>query len=589
MASSALLRFGTLVSRSARSRERRRRRAATRWAVQPLEGRILLASFVVTSTADDGAGSLRWAIQQVDADTGVSTDTIDFDIPATDPGHRASTGAWTIAPATALPALTHPTVIDGYSQPGAAANALVQGDNAVILVDLSGAHVPTADGLLITAGASTVQGLAINGFANGIHLQGDAGDTIAGNFLGTSVTGTAAQGNGGAGLWLDGANGAIVGGTTPDARNVIAANAQKNAPNSGNVLLSNGASGDLVQGNFLGTNKAGTSFLRGTSSSGSGVVVFSAPGNTIGGASAGAGNLIAGNPQFGVQVADQSGSKFNSDGTVIQGNSIGTDVTGTRALGNGSTGVAISGVSASDATADTIAGNRIAANRIGISIGNATHNLIQGNSIGTDATGTSRLGNLTSGISLGASGFDTITGNVISANGGAGIVANSQVDGFNTIQGNFIGTDATGTKPLGNAGIGIDLFDQRGNTIGGTAPGAGNVIAANGQDGIKLENVFASGNVIAGNFIGTDPSGTRRWATAATGCGPWSRTIRSAARPRAPATRSRSTREPASPCPTARRPGRPRGWRSSRMRSTATGAWGSGWTAPPTTARSRPS
>jgi parallel beta-helix repeat protein len=471
---------------------------------------MLLSSFVVTSTSDSGAvaGTLRWAIQQVDADTGAGTDTIDFDIPATDPGHSTTTGAWTIAPASALPTLTHPAIIDGYSQPGAAPNTLVQGDNAVILIDLSGVHVPTADGLLVNAGGSTVRGLAIGGFANGIHLQRDTGDTITGNFLGTSVNGAAAQGNGGAGLWLDGAKGAVIGGTTPDARNIIAANAQKNPFNGGNLLLNNGASGDLVEGNFIGTSKAGTTALRGLSSTGSGVVLLSAPGNTIGGAAAGAGNVISGNPQFGIQLADQSGSKFNSDGTVIQGNFIGTDASGTRALGNRSTGLTMLGTTFSDATNDTIAGNVIAANQLGVFISNASHNLIHGNFIGTDATGTRPLGNFSHGISLGASGFDTITDNVISANGGSGLAANSQTDGSNTIQGNFIGTDTTGTQPLGNAGIGIHVSFERNDTIGGTAAGAGNVIAANGQDGIKVDGIFASGNVIAGNFIGTDPSGT---------------------------------------------------------------------------------
>ena len=466
--------------------------------------------YVVTSTADNGTGSLRWAIAGANLANSPDPDTIDFNIPTTDPGYSASTGAWTIQPATALPALTHPTVIDGYSQPGAAANSLAQGDDALILVDLNGAHVSTADGLSFTAGGSTVRGLAINGFANGIHLVGGTGDTIAGNFLGTDVTGTKPQANTGSGLWLDGASDALVGGTTPDARNVISGNGQSNVSNSRNLLLSNGASGDVVQGNYIGTDSTGTVALHGFNSFNNGVILQSAPGNTIGGASAGAGNLISGNSFYGIEVVDQQGSKLNSDGTVIQGNSVGTDVTGTAPLGNGGNGITIAGLSPSDPTEDTIAGNVIAANgQDGIFINNATNNVIQGNLIGTDPTGTQRLGNAFNGIHLADSGNDTITGNVVSANGRGGILTGTEIDGFNTIQGNFIGTDITGTQPLGNTGIGIDVSSSRNNTIGGTAAGAGNVIAANSQDGIKLEGSFATGNVVAGNFIGTDPSGTR--------------------------------------------------------------------------------
>ena len=78
----------------------------------------------------------------------------------------------------------------------------------------------------------------------------------------------------------------------------------------------------------------------------------------------------------------------------------------------------------------------------------------------------------------------------------------------NVVQGNFIGTTASGTNGLGNALAGIDISGAPGNTIGGTTAGAGNLISANGQYGIYLINSGATGNLIQGNQIGMGVNGT---------------------------------------------------------------------------------
>ncbi|MHB8736720.1 MAG: DUF4214 domain-containing protein, partial [Terriglobales bacterium] len=76
------------------------------------------------------------------------------------------------------------------------------------------------------------------------------------------------------------------------------------------------------------------------------------------------------------------------------------------------------------------------------------------------------------------------------------------------IQGNFIGTDKTGTVKLGNGLVGVFMGESAAsNTIGGTAPGAGNVISGNNGQGVYFLN-SASKNLLEGNFIGTDLSGT---------------------------------------------------------------------------------
>ncbi len=153
-----------------------------------------------------------------------------------------------------------------------------------------------------------------------------------------------------------------------------------------------------------------------------------------------------------------------------------------------------------------------------------TGNLVQGNKIGTDITGTARLSN-NIGISFGAgSGGDTTTfvassrntiggttpgaGNLISGNQ-IGVFISNTVNVGNTFQGNLIGTDATGSYSLGNAQIGMLLINAGGNTIGGTTAGARNVISANLSVGLQMTGPGTTGNLVQGNFIGTDITGTR--------------------------------------------------------------------------------
>src|SRR5262245_16425548 len=116
-------------------------------------------TYTVTSTADSGPGTLRQAI--LDANSHSGADTIAFDIPGP--------GVHTIAPASALPAITGPVTIDGYTQTGALANTnpTGQGLNTILKIEIDGTSVGSnAPCLHAKADDVTIRGLVVNRCGN---------------------------------------------------------------------------------------------------------------------------------------------------------------------------------------------------------------------------------------------------------------------------------------------------------------------------------------------------------------------------------------------------------------------------------------
>jgi hypothetical protein len=186
-------------------------------------------------------------------------------------------------------------------------------------------------------------------------------------------------------------------------------------------------------------------------------------------------------------------------GNVIRGNFVGTDPLGTSAQPN-SLGIQIlapNDLVGGPAPADR---NLVSGNTDrGIQFGAAQIGTLQGNLIGTDATGTHAIPN---GSGLYASGAMTVGG---TAAGAGNVISGNSIDGMTiqgpvVVQGNQIGTTADGTGPLGNARHGIDVHEISGVTIGGLGAGESNVIANNGESGV---NISSSGinNAIRGNSI----------------------------------------------------------------------------------------
>lgn len=262
-----------------------------------------------TDDQDDGVCdathcSLREAISASN-DKVVLGDIVAFDITTTDPGYVVGTASWRIQPTSSLPTITDPIVIDGYTQTGATQASA--GTPAVLKVQLSGALAGVGvDGLTATSSQNVIRGLAISEFQEaGIRLGEGSGSVVAGNYIGTDVTG-ALFGNNNYGIIVDGSGSNTIGGTSTADRNVISGNQV-----SGVWILNAGATGNRVLGNYIGVEADGSS-AHGNISHG---VHIEATSTSVGGNTPSAGNVIAHNLGDGVYV--ESGAK-NS----ILGNSI---------------------------------------------------------------------------------------------------------------------------------------------------------------------------------------------------------------------------------------------------------------------------
>lgn len=325
------------------------------------------------------------------------------------------------------------------------------------LIELVGSEAgPGVAGLILQGGFSTVRGFAVNRFNHGgIHLLGGGHNVVQANFVGTDPTGTLAPGNGPSG------HGGIYVGNSDD--NLIGGT----TPADRNVVSGNEVgihiepgNRNRVLGNYIGTDVTGTLALGNYDRAG--VMLFGGAGNRIGGPNPGEGNLISGNNQAlsgwgaGIEVG-------HIEDLRIEGNLIGTDVTGQFAIPN----------------------------NFGVLVGSGE---------GADRF----IGGSTPGA-----------GNLISGNRHTGI----SLGGRFVIQGNLIGTDLGGSRPLPNEWGGLNISGRL-NLVGGTEPGARNVISGNANVGINICGSEARENRLLGNWIGLDRTGTVALGNGAPGTSP---------------------------------------------------------------------
>ncbi len=235
-------------------------------------------------------------------------------------------------------------------------------------------------------------GNLISGNGNGVYL-GSQSNTLLGNKIGTDHTGTIALGNGtGVHAYLGTHN--VVGGTVPGDTNLI----------SGNISGLKMGSNSTVWGNFIGTDFSGSAAIPNQT----GISVQAASYVLIGGTGAGQSNLISGNSNAGIIIADAA-----SHVEVVR-NKIGTDITGSGPMGNGR-GIFIQGSGNFIGHIATDGGNTIAYNsNEGILLGwSASHNLIEVNHIHDNGVGVYAMDDTTSA--------NPFTQNTIFANSALGL------------------------------------------------------------------------------------------------------------------------------------------------------------------------
>jgi uncharacterized repeat protein (TIGR01451 family) len=272
-----------------------------------LAGRAEAATFTVTNTNDNGAGSLRQAILDANAAVG-STQQIIFNIPTTDAGYDSLTGIYTVQPDSTLPPVTSRSDLDATTQPGFSGTPIVE---------LDGTNAP-GYGLQIDAGNCVVRGLIINRFSGiGVDLAGGSSSTVVlGNYIGTDYTGTVALGND-EGVLVTSTN-CEVGGIAPGEGNLISGNAA-----NGLRILGSGASSVEIYGNLIGTDVSGTLPL---GNGGSGVWVADASSLRLGGTNPGEGNLVAFNSGTGISILGSGGPKRLRGNLIHDNGALGIDL-----------------------------------------------------------------------------------------------------------------------------------------------------------------------------------------------------------------------------------------------------------------------
>jgi parallel beta-helix repeat protein len=332
-------------------------------------------------------------------------------------------------------------------------NDTIDGSSAGVIVQC-GASQP--DAFDIHSNGNTIKGLEIYGCRIGVYI----------------VTG---QNN-------------TVGGSTAAERNVISGGG------TGVYIAYSGTDGNLVKGNYIGTNASGTAAVPNQLA---GVVINQgAQNNTV------EGNVISGTLHEGMLIGDSG-----TDGNVVKDNYIGTNAAGTGPIPNGEWGVGIT----DGAQNNTVEGNVISGNGtcgVGIGGSGADSNVVKGNYIGTDAAGTGAIPNGAQGVVISGGAWNNTVGgstagerNVISGNQWSGVEITAGANG-NVIEGNYIGTNASGTGAIPNGGRGVFVAGGcQSNTIGGTASGEGNTIAFNTEAGVEVDGAGTTGNAIRGNSI----------------------------------------------------------------------------------------
>lgn len=404
-----------------------------------------------------------------------------------------------------LPQITDPIEIKGYSQNGAIKASKTT--TAKLMIALDGNNTgQDAYGIIIKADNCTIEGLAIYNFGRGGIFLGSSGNKLKGNYIGVSIDGSESKGNG-----YRSSNGYEYDGVwiSNSANNIIGGI----EPSDRNIISCNAYSNiyitgnealnNKIYGNYIGSDATGTSLLENQSI---GIECNDGKQNYFGGPDKGMGNLISGNGYYGLVIYNDQGSNF------IQGNMIGVDISGTVPLRNEKSGIyiqysdnnLIGGIESG--MMNIISGNGFNGNNGGVIIYDSQNIKLQGNYIGSDITGTKAIPNNYYGAALvgvtnSEVGSKLNSGyNLVSGNNNRGILLVEATK--NNISGNYIGIDINGEESLANKSDGIEIRGSSNNIIGSIEPQGGNIISGNNGNGILIKYAESEKNQIIGNIIG---------------------------------------------------------------------------------------
>ncbi|MFA4851525.1 MAG: T9SS type A sorting domain-containing protein [Bacteroidales bacterium] len=454
-------------------------------------------TYTVTNTNDSGTGSLRSAITSVNSNSG--NDTVSFNIPTSDPNYNAATGTWIITLSSYLPYITNGgTTIDGTTQ------TINHGDTnpfgPEIVITGTNNNIAHAFCIMNTAN-NIIKGLTIQRFICGVQIYGAnaKNNLVFGNYIGTNYNATDSCGNNKGVEIISGAKHNTIGGSTTAERNIVSGNRHIG------IRIVN-ADSNTVSGNFVGLNSTGAAALGnydGISIEGT------AKANDIGGTIPGKRNYVAGNFAYGIPIIGVD-AKYNK----IYGNYIGTDTSGTAAIPNTYGVLFDDGSSYNIVGGDSVSYRNIISGNSGYGVfvyNNGTNNnVVKGNYIGTDKTGTLAVPNGNGIVIDGAPIYNYIDNNLISGNAQQGIDIHATYTDNNVITRNLIGTDYTGLQPLGNTFDGIRIAEGAKNNLIGGSVSNGNVIAYNGSAGVflmtdaDLYNKISCNSIFANGTLGID-------------------------------------------------------------------------------------
>lgn len=449
------------------------------------------ATFTVLNTNDAGAGSLRQAI--IDAEANPGFDIIVFD----------GTLSGTINLASNLPIITQTLNIDGTTADDAGIGPDIRldgtgedyclqfnGSNGHVIKALQfqnctvGVYINSLTSGLTLGGGGQDEGTEIVGTDQGVFIDGAENVTLIGNSIGPNDPNRI-------GVYITGdASLVYIGGDSPSETNVISNNTEEG------IYIEEADAVQIIR-NYIGVNEGGTIDI---GNGESGIFVGANVTDLIIGTSDGEddGNVISGNTGDGIYI-------FGSDGVNVLQNTIGLNGTSAAALPNGGDGIRIEtsdNVIGAEGLGNIISGNT--GNGIGIYNAGSNENQITGNIIGFLSDGEGDGGNGDNGIYI-EGDSTTIVSNIIGHSGLNGIQFESATSA--TIQSNFIGLEGDGATAAANVGQAIYIHLSELILIGDSALGSENSIySSGGEPNVEIDGNAADFNTVRNNIHVGDES-----------------------------------------------------------------------------------